>query len=611
MMPEREDLPELAGLLSTLPFFESLPESSRLDVARQLEPVHLLAGELLFRQGDAADALYVVTSGRLRVTVESDGHERALYDLGRGAIVGELGLLTERPRSATIHAVRDCDLRRLGVEAFRSLIAANPGLARGVMRLLADRLLAVDQMLAVSGPRALPPDSRTIVVCVAGLNGRPAALVAEGLTERLGRVGSVLRLSSESVERELGEGSAQRRPGDPGRAELTEWLHAMEHANDHVVYEADAEDTAWSRTCLSQADVVLLVASADDDPALGPVERRALGTPSLRCELALLHNSSPSGTAAWRKSRTVADHHHLRAGHPEDIARMTRMITGTGCGLVLGGGGARGFAHLGVIRALEEAGIPIDIVGGTSFGALVAAAWARGMGDEERVSTFIRNGRRLLVTPTLPVVALSSGHRLDRLLESDLGETPIEDLPRGFFCVSASLNRAEIVIHDHGPLWSGVRASVSLPGVFPPVYEEGDLLVDGGTLDNEPVDVMRERIGHGYLIAVSVSTEVEPLLTAPYGPGLSGWRVFASRLNPFATRLPMPTVAEILTRSTVLSQVRHRATLDVDKVDLLLRPPVKALRVLDFKHAGPLIDSSYAYVAEMVAAAGLADRFAV
>ena len=600
---------DLSMFLAGIPFFAPLGEATRLEIAGHLEPLHVPAGEVLFRQGDTGDGLYLVASGRLRVTAEADGHERMLYDLGRGAIVGEMALLTDRPRAATVHAVRDSDLRVLRVPAFRSLLERNPALVLGMMRLLADRLASVDRLLIADRRQAMPPARLTIAVVAAGHNPRPAAQLAGALAGQLAHAGPVLRVDAGMVERELGPGAAQRQPGEAGRAELTEWLHAVERSHDHMVYQADTADTAWSRLCLSQADVVLLAASAGDDPAVGPVEARALATPSLRCELALLHPAEPSRTSLWLNGRGLSDHHHLRDGRPEDLARLVRMITGTGCGLVLGGGGPRGFAHLGVMRALEDAGVPIDVVGGTSIGAIMAGVFAVGMDDAQRVKALTDKVGRL-ITLTLPMVAVSSGRRVDRLLAERLGSVAIEDLPRRFFCVSASLNRAEEVVHERGPLATAVRASVSLPGIFPPVCDGEDLLVDGAALNNVPADLMRGRVGSGSVIAVSVSPAVEPLVTVPFGPGLSGWRVFGRRLNPFASPQPVPNIADIVTRSTSLSQVRHRqAALDDDHVDLLLRPPVAGLGALDFKGAVALIDASYAYTAQTLATSGFAQRF--
>jgi predicted acylesterase/phospholipase RssA len=265
-----------------------------------------------------------------------------------------------------------------------------------------------------------------------------------------------------------------------------------------------------------------------------------------------------------------------------------------------------------VLRALEEAGVPIDTVGGTSVGAVMGALYALGMDHAERVeravTAFTRSGR--LVSPTLPLVALSSGRRVDRLLAEHLGSVNIEDLPLGFFCVSASLTRAEEVIHERGPLWPAARASLSLPGIFPPVYAAGDLLVDGAALNDLPVDVMRVRLGSGCVVAVDLSPDVEPLNTAPFAHGLSGWQVLRAHLNPFGTPRPVPNVVDILSRSTGLSQIRRRrAALAGDGIDLLLHPPIAALGALDFKGGVALIEAGYRYAADALANSTFADRF--
>jgi predicted acylesterase/phospholipase RssA/CRP-like cAMP-binding protein len=607
-----QDRPDLDEFLAGLPFFAALGQDTRRELARQLEPVHAAAGDVIFRQGDLADGLFILVSGRLRVSMAGDGPERTVYDLGRGGIVGEMALLTDRPRSATVHAARDSDLLLLRVPSFTSLVERSPALVAGMIRLIADRLLAVNELMLANRVRSPRPGARTIAVAAAGQRTGPAALVAEQLAAQLARSGSVSRVDAEVVARQLGPDAAQRGPGAPGRAELTGWLHAVERDHDRVIYQTDAAETAWSRLCLSQSDVVLLVASADDDPSLGAVEARALATESLRCELALLHSAQPSGTARWLHDRPVADFHHLRAGRTADVARLARMVTGTACGLVLGGGGARGLAHLGVLQALEEAGVPIDVVGGTSMGAIMAGLYALGIDHTERVRIvggIARNGRRL-VTPTLPLIALSSGRYVDRVLADNLGSGSIEDMPRRFFCVSANLTRAEEVIHERGPAWLAVRASLALPGIFPPVYAGGDLLIDGGTLDNVPVDVMRDRIGEGSIVAVDVSPEVEALAVTPFAAGLSGWRVLGHRLQPFAARQMLPGIADILSRSTGLSQVRHRRTaLGDDHIDLLLRPPVARLRSLDFRGGVQLIETAYRYAAEALEKSGLAGRF--
>jgi NTE family protein/lysophospholipid hydrolase len=605
-MISQYSLPELEAFLASIPLFAAVDEVTRRQLAEQLEPVHAAAGEVIIVQGEAGDGLFVVVSGRLRVSVAAGETERDLRDLGRGSVVGEIALLSNRPRVATVRAVRDSDLLLLRAPVFRSLAERSHKVLGEVTQLLVDRLLAANW------PQEPSAASKTITVVPAGSSVDAAAMVAERLTAHLTRAGSAFRVDADVIAGNLGPGAAQRRPGDPGRGELVGWLHAVERGNDRVIYQTDAEDTSWSRLCLNQSDVVLLIAAAADEPSLGVLEARALATAFHRCELVLVHPDRPSSTAKWLENRPIADHHHLRGDHPGDVARLARMITGTACGLVLGGGGPRGFAHLGVLRALEEAGVPIDVVGGTSVGAIMAAFCALGMDHAERVeravTAFTRSGR--LVSPTLPLVALSSGRRVDRLLAEHLGLASIEDLPVRFFCISASLTRAEEVIHERGPLWPAVRASLSLPGIFPPVYADGDLLVDGGALDNLPVEVMRDRVGSGCVVAVDLSPKVDPLAAAPIEPGLSGWSVLRNRLNPFTTPRPLPNVADILSRSTGLSQVRQRrAALASEGIDLLLHPPIAALGALDYKGGVALIEAGYRYAVDALANSALADRF--
>ncbi len=597
---------ELGEFLAGIPLFAPLDEMTRLQLAEQLEPVHVAAGDVVMTQDDPGDGLYLLLSGRLRVSVATGGTERVLHDLARGSVVGEIALVSNRPRSATVRAVRDSDLLLLRVSSFDALVERIPTLLGQMARLLVDRLLAVDR------PQLPPAGRRTIAIAPAGRSTGPAVRVAEELTGRLARTGSVFRLDADVVGRHLGPEAAQRGPDHSGRNELTGWLHSVERGNDYVVYQTDAEDTAWSRLCLSQSDVTLLTADAGGDPRLGAVETRALATHWLRCELVLVHPSQPSATSRWLECRAVADHHHLRRNHPEDVARLARMVTGTACGVVLGGGGPRGFAHLGVLRALEEAGVPIDVVGGTSIGAVMGALCAQGLTDEQRVeravTAFTRSGR--LISPTLPLIALSSDRRVNRLLADHLGPTCIEDLPRRFFCISANLTQAEEVIHERGVLWRAVRASLSLPGIFPPVCADGDLLVDGAALDNVPVEVMRARIGSGSVIAVDLFPGVEPVTAAPFDPGLSGWRVLGHRLNPLAPPRPAPTIIDILTRSTSLSGVRHkRAALADDRVDLLLHPPLPAIGALDFKAGAALVETGYRHAAEALTRSELTRRF--
>jgi len=262
--------PGLTAFLDGIPFFSALDEPTRLQLTKQLKPVHAAAGEVIISQGEPGDGLFVVVSGRLRVSVAAAGVERVLHDLARGSVVGEIALISNRPRSATVRAVRDSDLLLLSTSAFNSLVERSPAVLREIAHVLADRLHSVDR------PQPRPPGARAIAVVPVGTRPGPAAIVTERLTAQLARAGKVLRVDAEVVDRHLGPGAAQRSPGDPGRAELAGWLHAVERGSDYAVYQPDVRDTAWSRVCMSQSDVALLVATALDDASPGPMEARAL-----------------------------------------------------------------------------------------------------------------------------------------------------------------------------------------------------------------------------------------------------------------------------------------------------------------------------------------------
>src|SRR5690606_12446049 len=160
------------------------------------------------------------------------------------------------------------------------------------------------------------------------------------------------------------------------------------------------------------------------------------------------------------------------------------------------GGGARGYAHLGVLRALEARGVPVDVVGGTSMGALLGAGIAldRDSAELTERALTIAAKRSPLIDFTLPFAAAATGGKVTRLLQRECGDARIEDLWRPYFCMATNLTRAESQVIDRGFAWEAVRASIAIPGLFPPFLRDGsDVLVDGGVMNGLPADVMRER----------------------------------------------------------------------------------------------------------------------
>jgi predicted acylesterase/phospholipase RssA/CRP-like cAMP-binding protein len=561
--------------------FADLDDQARAVIEAEAEWTLLGSGDTLFREGDAGDALYVLVSGRLRVLVASPAGENALVaEIGRGESVGEMALLTGAPRSATVIAVRDSRLVRLSQAGFERIVQRCPQAMLLVTRRLVQRL-----QQTTHAPRM---KASMVTIAVVPLDGSiDAAAVAGTLVAALSLTGRATLVTRAHAEAQLGG-----RVGGGRDARLTAWLDALERDFQHVVYAGDAQSPDWTDRTARQADCLLFVAPGQSEPGPGVVEivRRSAHVPAAR-ELLLLHPAPyapPRYTARWLDATGARVHYHVRAGLDPDITRLARMLTGRGVGLVLGGGGARGFAHLGVIQALHDAGVPIDAIGGTSMGAVLAAQYAGGC-DAAAMRVLNREHwirRNPLKDKTLPVVALLAGRRLDRMITGMFGDTQIEDLWTTFFCVSADLTRAEMRVHARGALGQAARASMSLPGVAIPVHDAGSMLVDGGLMNNVPADIMRGLCGR--VVAVDVSPAKDLVITAPYASAASGWRLLWGRK---ATNLP--GIGAILMRAVMLGSTRHQALIARD-VDLFLHPPVERFGMFEWASMDRIADTGYA-----------------
>lgn len=292
----------------------------------------------------------------------------------------------------------------------------------------------------------------------------------------------------------------------------------------------------------------------------------------------------------------------------DDFGRLTRRLLGRSIGVVLGGGGARGLSHVGVIQALVEAGIPIDTVGGTSIGALMAALYSRDV-DCYTATAFAKIFSKRLASRwrqaldlTYPITSWVTGHAFNRSLWILFGDRHIEDLWLPFFCVTTDIAHSKMMVHRAGYVWRYVRASMSLSGMLPPLCDDGTyLLVDGGYMDNVPVDVMRCEPGVATVIAVDVGAEDSNEIT-DYGDTLSGWWLLFQRL--IGRKVKIPTLAEIQYR---LAYVNCIAKLEQVKAEaaqgerlIYMRPPVERFGGMDFGKHAELVRIGYEYGQKMV-----------
>jgi predicted acylesterase/phospholipase RssA/CRP-like cAMP-binding protein len=550
----------------------------------RIATVHeLSAGTTVFRQGDAGDSAYLVLTGRLRVVRRDDGAEEVLADAVHGEIVGELALLTGEDRSATVYAVRDSAVARIAAADFEALLRAQPGASLPIMRFLAGRLrrFTVER-------RATPAAEATIAIFALGAAdaaayGRELASSIEGHTavEVVLPSGGPTGLAA-ALERQQPGGHVLVCPGEPG------W-------------------TAGNAALLRHADEILLLADARESPALGPVDAAVFAPHEYRgprVTLVLRHPSgaSPSDSARWLVPRPGVALLHVRDGDPAETARVGRWLTGRSVGLVLGGGGARGWAHLGALRAIEELGITIDLVGGTSQGALVGAAIA-----DRRATADIRATAAPLVTHlrdyTVPMVSVLRGRLIGRTLNHIVRPgIAIEDLWLPYFSIATNLSRAERVVQTSGPVVDAVRASVSLPMILPPVVRDGELLIDGGLLDNLPIGEMRRRVGNGWIIAVDVTATAASRRYDSLEPDVSGFRLLLDRAIPFRPRRRVPSIGEVAMQ-TIMAGSRHLRNHagDADARTLRLQPQLGDWSLMGFEHLEEIQEIGYREMREPLA----------
>lgn len=566
--------------------FGQLDEEVLRDLAHFLVRQDVPGGHQVLREGAPSDSMLILLSGRLRVSRTNPDGSLLLYnEISVGEGVGETGMILQQPRTADVTAVRDSTLAVLRSADFEALLKLRP--------LVVNRVFsqAIYNHLRHGAQVTRRAFAQSFVVVPLHLDAQAGA-VARALTAAFAKTGRARHLPPPT------SGAHEESQGD-----------ALDEQFDHLVYEAEAQATEWTRRAFRQADQVIYVARADGALAVSELEQQLAREPGYalkRKHLVVMHPAdaqSPHEVRRWLAGRACERVYPLRADHVEDFARLARFLTGTAVGVVLGGGGARGYAHLGILRALHEAGIPIDMIGGNSMGALVGAQYACDVPLDEIVrntQAFAAGGERL----TLPLISLVSGFRVERDLRKMFGERSVDSLWRPFFAAACNLSKGHTTVQDTGPLWKAVLASNSPAGLFPPVLHKGDLLVDGAILENVPVDAMRMRLGtplerrrgNGTIIAIDVDVQ-EDLAVAQDLARLSR----RSALKGMLARNPtQPGIVEILYRAGHIGGLHKRAA-TVAQADHYLEPPVADYSMMDHKRAPEIVEAGYRYAVERIA----------
>lgn len=636
-----------------------------------LEWIQINAGQVIHHQGDDSDAIYIVLNGRLRGVLEKDDRTmRVVGEYGQGESVGELEVLTESVRPATLHAIRDTELAKFPKTLFNSLALEHPGITIKISKIIAQRMRALledplrEQGKDISGSRSSNIASSNVNLRTTAIlpvtAGVPVVEFGSKLLTALTQIGvvnGVTSLNQAAILNHLGRHAFSRM----GKLKLSQYLADLEERYGMLLYIADTNvNSPWTQTCITQADCILLVGLAEGSPGIGEYERFLLGMKTTaRKELVLLHvdrYSPPGLTRKWLRNRLWINggHHHIQmsirndqepAG-PQikrfgtalkqrvqvlqaeiqkytsrrirqtplysaetpfkgDFHRLARRLCGKSVGLVLGGGGARGISQIGVIRALEEAGIPIDIVGGTSIGAFIGALYAR---DADVVPMYGRAksfaGRmgsmwRFALDLTYPSASYTTGHEFNRGIFKTFRNSQIEDFWLEFYCNTTNISKSRSEIHNSGYVWRYVRASMTLAGLIPPLCDEGNMLLDGGYVDNLTVTHMKS-LGADVVFAVDVGSLVDNLPQA-FGDSLSGAWALLNRWNPFSSYPNPPTLSEIQSRLAYVSSIDALERAKTTPGCLYMRPPIDPYGTLEFAKFDEIYQVGYRYGQEYLA----------
>jgi NTE family protein len=586
--------------LACVATFRDLPPEALRSLEKRLQPIHVRRGESVVREGESADALYVVVSGRF--AVELGAHAEPITEISQGSTIGEIAFFSSGVRTATVRAIRDGVVIRLTRNDFDEIAQTSPAIWAAITSTLSERLAAETRHRAGMNHAAQSsrcgPRPRTIAVIGASDGYIPQPFL-EAFVEAAEARHDTIVISRGTLATALG-----RRPVDDH--DLTEALNALESRFATVVFIADRELTGWSEKAVRQADEILLVAAPIDAPMcrsvrLSTLEELALSLHRPRSRrLVLVHRRKgvAQGTRYWLAEREPAMHHHVALGEAEDISRLWRFLRGEALGFVACGGGAYCAAHVGIYRAFREAGIGFDLIGGTSGGAAMAAAFAQDLDPFEidaGVHRMFIEGRAL-ARYTLPRYSLLDHTHFDAHLEKAYGSIRIEDLWKPYFAVSANLSDYELEVHRSGSLWCAIRASAAIPGLLPPFYtNDGRMLVDGSVIDNVPIETMH-RLKNGPNVVVSFDTAESRRYSIDYTTLPKRREMIWRLLNPTsAHKLPSaPSAATVLVRSLMANRSHFERNLAPD--DWLVIPPTPVdMGALDWRRHSELMESAYAY----------------
>ncbi len=563
---------DIVQLLKIVPYFTETPESELEAYAEKARIFPLERGEVLIREGEMGDSIYIVLDGRLRTSaMKMRKGEVILGEIGKGEVVGETAALMQKPRGGTVRAMRRSLLMEIKGEELIGLIQRSNETMLHFSQTILQRSQANFAYQKNQKSLLLVPLSPDIDM----------AAFTQSLKHELERYGTVARST-------LADTPPAIDPRDPPR--MSSHLATLESQHDLVVYQADREWNAWTAACARRADRVLLVGKWDGNAGMGKSEQQLQeelkATNEAQVELVILHPSDrqkPRNTKRWYEGRGLDRHHHVVENSQEHMQKLARFLTGNSIGFALSGGGFKAAMQGGILFGMQEAGIPMDILGGSSGGAFAGATFAMGHSLDEfpRMVANSMEQFRKTTKMTLPLMSLFTGKYITRAFRETFQDLDIEDLWNQYFSMSLNLVNGEVIPHRRGPLWEAIRASCSVMALFPPVVKENECLVDGGFINPCPTDVLH-RMGAGKIVVVSAFGPAGVSVDALFPPDVGGWSILWKKINPFYRKKITPTIGSSIIQSMLLaSDHLLRGIFSQSEIDLFIEPDFSGFNAQD------------------------------
>lgn len=550
----------------------------------------LTSGDVLIRQGDTSNAVYFLLSGHLRAILDApNGTSTALGEIGRGETVGELALFTGKPRGANVVATRDSIVAKIEASILEEAIGKKPQVAFKITRQIIDRY---ERNQALTPPPAASVNITVLPITPnVDLDSFTAKLVE--LRKRKGR--NTLVIDSHYVDSELGGLDKPDVVLPRGRVSLS--LSDLELKHSGLIFVANPSERSWCETAVHHSDEVILVADAKKNPDVSQIEKELLeGREHLRAQttLVLLHKDdqkSPMHTSKWLDVRHVTRHVHVRKNNKLDYARLNRILLGQATGLVLAGGGARGMAHLGVMSALGEAGLHFDFIGGTSAGAIMGSFLAMDVKPKDLEGAtrdvFLNSpfGNISGDYNLVPMLSILKGQRAwsvsrKAVMDNAGADIDMEDSWINFFVIASNFTSHEERVLKRGNLARNVMASFAIPGLMPPILIDGELMFDGGSFNNFPVDHMRQQ-GARHIVGVDLLSDYKiqhELDEIPSSPSVLWDKLKKSKKRRYGR---LPSLPATLLTATVVTSIARQKMLR-DHVDILFQPNTRGVGLLDW-----------------------------